>query len=163
VLHFLFGLHGRIPRAAFCLFAAIGFVVLLTLFAALYMYWTMSGDYEGGGPKPWPSSPEGIAGAALWLLILFFLIGSSLAVSLKRLHDRDKAWWWLFIFFVVPNALSSLGAYSRQSFVEDGAEVGALFDFASLALLAWAFVELACLKGTNGDNRFGHDPLVRLH
>ena len=35
-----------------------------------------------------------------------------------------------------------------------------LLRLAALAIFAWAFVELACLRGTQGDNRYGVDPLA---
>jgi uncharacterized membrane protein YhaH (DUF805 family) len=37
--------------------------------------------------------------------------------------------------------------------------VGALLALISLPFTIWAFVELGCLKGTDGPNRFGDDPL----
>jgi uncharacterized membrane protein YhaH (DUF805 family) len=35
------------------------------------------------------------------------------------------------------------------------------FELVSLALMIWGFVELGCLRGTVGPNRFGPDPLQR--
>ncbi|HTW33325.1 MAG TPA: DUF805 domain-containing protein [Rhizomicrobium sp.] len=159
--HFLFSLRGRVARASFCLFAAIAFGVLLALFAALYARNIMTGNYENGGPVPWPSTPPGIAGAALWFGILLLLCVSGLCVTLKRLHDRDRPSWWLLVFVVLPNALSSCGQMLRDRVPNEGVEIGLGFDILALAVFAWAFVELACLKGTAGDNRFGPDPLVR--
>jgi uncharacterized membrane protein YhaH (DUF805 family) len=60
-----------------------------------------------------------IVGLGLW---------ASVALQVKRWHDRDKSWPWLFIT-LIPF-------------------VGGL----------WLFVELGCLDGTPGDNRFGHSP-----
>lgn len=64
------------------------------------------------------------------LLIVVFvaIIWITFAVLLKRLHDRDKPVWWLFII-LVPY-------------------VGIL----------WVLVELGCLRGTKGPNRYGPDP-----
>ena len=160
-MHFLFGLRGRIARASFCLFLAVGFVLLLALLSALYMYDLLAGNYENGGPTPWPTSPLAIAGAVAWFLVLVLLFVSGVAVTLKRLHDRDKSWWWLLIFVLAPNALSSLAAFWRDQYPSFG-EIGFVLDFSALVILIWAFVELACLKGTTGDNRFGADPLQRM-
>lgn len=52
----------------------------------------------------------------------------TLATQAKRWHDNNKSGWWTLITFVPV--------------------VGPL----------WAFVELGCLRGTIGDNRFGPDP-----
>jgi uncharacterized membrane protein YhaH (DUF805 family) len=59
-------------------------------------------------------------------------IWSSLAVQVKRWHDRDKSWPWLFVGFIPF--------------------VGGL----------WLFVELGCLDGTAGENRFGASPKIPL-
>ena len=52
-----------------------------------------------------------------------------LAVGAKRYHYRDKSAWWLLIAFIPI--------------------IGSI----------WQFVELGFLKGTDGPNRFGPDPL----
>jgi uncharacterized membrane protein YhaH (DUF805 family) len=161
VWHFLFGLRGRIARASFSLFLAIGFGVLLALMTALYAYDLLSGNYETGGPSPWPTTPSAIAGATVWFGALALLFISGLCVTLKRLHDLNKSAWWLLVFVVLPNALSSCGQIVRDRLPDEGVELGLGFDIVTLAILAWAFVELACLQGTTGDNRFGPDPLVR--
>ncbi len=61
---------------------------------------------------------------------IVLVIWASLAVSLKRCHDRDRSGWFLLISLIPL--------------------VGAL----------WLLVELAFLKGTSGENRFGPDPLT---
>lgn len=53
----------------------------------------------------------------------------SIAIYAKRWHDRDKSGWWTLIAFVPL--------------------IGGL----------WMLVELGFLRGTDGDNRFGPDPL----
>jgi uncharacterized membrane protein YhaH (DUF805 family) len=39
-------------------------------------------------------------------------------------------------------------------------DVGFVPHLASFAITVWAFVELGCLRGTVGPNRFGPDPLM---
>ncbi len=157
---FLFGLSGRLSRASFCLYAAIAFGLLLVMIGALYLYELCAGNYENGGPTPWPSTPLGIAGAALWFLALSLILVCGLAVGAKRLHDRNKTAWWLVVFVVLPNALSSFAEIVRVKFPEDFAVLPLLLNGVALAILGWAFVELACLRGTPGPNRFGSDPLM---
>lgn len=53
----------------------------------------------------------------------------ALAVSVKRCHDRDRPGWFLLIVLIPV--------------------VGYL----------WALVELGLMAGTDGDNRYGEDPL----
>jgi len=160
VWHFLFGWRGRVGRASFCLFATIAFGALLVLLAVLYSYELMYGGYETGEPAPWPSSPLGITGTVLWFGALLSLVVAALCVTLKRLHDLDKSAWWLLLFFVAPNVLSSCAQIWRDKNPGGMDEVAAALNLAALAIFAWAFVELACLRGTQGDNRYGVDPLA---
>jgi uncharacterized membrane protein YhaH (DUF805 family) len=51
-----------------------------------------------------------------------------LALEVKRWHDRDKSWLWIFIAFI-----PLVGPF-------------------------WAFIECGFLDGTDGPNRFGPSP-----
>ena len=53
---------------------------------------------------------------------------SALFICARRLHDRDKSAWWMLLLLIPV-----FGP-------------------------AFIFIELALLKGTTGDNRFGDDP-----
>ena len=64
------------------------------------------------------------ATGGLGYLIMVSLIWPSLAVQIKRWHDRDKSGWWQLISLIPI--------------------VGPL----------WAFIELGFLKGTSGANRY---------
>jgi uncharacterized membrane protein YhaH (DUF805 family) len=91
---------------------------------------------------------------AAWILLIVVFLGvmySGLAVAAKRLHDRDKSAWWLLLFYIVPGLVQSFG---------DAAEgAGFIFYLISFGISLWAFIELGCLRGTVGPNRFGPDPL----
>ena len=73
----------------------------------------------------------GLSNEMFIILIPFGIcsIWAYLAVNVKRWHDRNKSGWWVLIKLIPI--------------------VGGI----------WAFVELGCLKGTYGKNRFGPDPL----
>ena len=77
------------------------------------------------------SGPLGIV-LAIWFLANII---PSIAVSVRRLHDRDMSGWW-YLGFIVLSAIPFVGIV------------------ASIAMLV-----IFCLKGTDGDNRFGPDPL----
>jgi uncharacterized membrane protein YhaH (DUF805 family) len=64
----------------------------------------------------------------LTMLASWFLAYPTIFVSVKRLHDLNKTGWW-YLFYVIPGA-------------------GWI----------WSFVELGCLRGTVGANRYGPDP-----
>ena len=89
---------------------------------------------------------------------------ASIAVGIKRLHDRDKSGWWLLVFYLVPSLLFGIGTlvffYGVGAEAVGGMIGGGIVYLLGFAVLVWAFVELGCLRGTLGPNRFGPDPLV---
>jgi uncharacterized membrane protein YhaH (DUF805 family) len=121
----LFGFRGRITRAKFWLVALAIFVVELILFAAL-----------GGNAAMWANPQAALAAIGPVAGIVFLIFGVvvtwiSLAVAVKRFHDRDKTGWWMLIVFVPV--------------------IGGL----------WYLIECGFLRGTEGPNPFGPDPLAR--
>jgi uncharacterized membrane protein YhaH (DUF805 family) len=81
---------------------------------------------------------------------------ASIVVGIKRLHDRNKSGWWIVGFYVVPNLISL-----RAIEATEGITVLSLIVLlASYAISIWALVELGCLRGTAGPNRYGEDPLA---
>jgi uncharacterized membrane protein YhaH (DUF805 family) len=80
-----------------------------------------------------------------------------LALGARRLHDRNKSVWWLLLFWGVPTFFSLFAALGAAG---GGSRDAANFIAAlGLPFSIWAFVELGCLKGTSGPNKFGDDPL----
>ena len=75
---------------------------------------------------------SGLAGIVVLMLSLAYVVAvtwSYLAVHVKRWHDRDKSGWWVLIGFI------------------------------PIIGFVWTMIECGCLRGTEGDNRFGPDPL----
>ena len=62
-------------------------------------------------------------------VVALVLLIPSLAVAVKRYHDRNKPGWWILIVFI------------------------------PIIGLVWYIVELGFLPGTPGPNRYGPDPL----
>jgi uncharacterized membrane protein YhaH (DUF805 family) len=58
-------------------------------------------------------------------------------------------------FFIVPPLLDKLWDWL------DSPNVAFFVSLLGAVLSAWAFVEIFCLRGTRGPNRFGSDPLAR--
>jgi uncharacterized membrane protein YhaH (DUF805 family) len=155
-----FGFTGRANRARYWLYLVIVLPSFVALFLAFYAYaMSFPGAYENGGPTPWPTDPLGIAGAILWFAALGILLLGGFSITVRRLHDRDRTGWWALIFVVLPNGLPVLGQYLIQTQPGLG-EPMILFPIAAFALAAWGFVELGCLRGTAGENRYGPDPLA---
>jgi uncharacterized membrane protein YhaH (DUF805 family) len=120
----LFSVQGRANRAKFWL-VALGIVVVeVILFAVILGGAALSGD------------PEQIAAAmgpvASVVILVFVVIATwiSIAVAVKRYHDRNKSGWWVLIVFVPV--------------------IGGL----------WYLIECGFLRGTPGPNTYGPDPLA---
>ncbi len=94
------------------------------------------------------------------------------AVVVKRLHDRGKpALPWVVIFMapgVIMQVMSILKiGYSAvelggTSVMVPGVAAMAVM-WAAMAVALWMIVELGFLKGTQGDNTYGPDPLRTMH
>jgi len=77
-----------------------------------------------------------------------------LAVSIRRLHDRNRSGWWIVPFVGATGLFDQFGgrlAGSRATFP---------VKLAVLIVFIWGIVEMYGLRGTNGPNRFGSDPLA---
>jgi uncharacterized membrane protein YhaH (DUF805 family) len=86
----------------------------------------------------------------LYLIVLY----SSLAVGTKRWHDRSKSGWWNLIWltpsFCVPVAF----------YFDIGAALQAILLLALVIGGLWSLIENGFLRGMDGANHFGADPLA---
>ncbi len=117
ITEFLFSAKGRISRSTFWLRFVLPYVLIVVVLVVLdMMLHTFSEEF------------------GLGLLSGVFILASlysSIVVSIKRLHDRNKSGWW-YLLTLVPI-------------------VGGL----------WFLIEGGMLKGTTGDNKYGSDPLAK--
>jgi len=119
----LFGVHGRVNRAKFWLVALGIFVLEVIIFAVLGGTTAMSTD-----PQQAMANIGPVAGVVLFVFGVVAL-WISIAVAIKRYHDRNKSGWWVLIVFVPI--------------------IGGL----------WYLIECGFLRGTPGPNDYGPDPL----
>jgi uncharacterized membrane protein YhaH (DUF805 family) len=150
--HLLFGFNGRINRAKIWLWILIWIIawVVGLVAAGIIVYGT---------------------GLVAVFFLIYAVIGigsfiSYLAVVIKRLHDRDKSGWWLLIFVVLPGVLVGIsGGITMMAMMDSGSDIPEPSPLAMIVYLIgaaiglWAFVELFCLRGTIGANKYGPDPL----
>jgi uncharacterized membrane protein YhaH (DUF805 family) len=122
----LFGFQGRANRAKFWLVALAIFVIEVIIFAVLGGTTAMSDNPEQAMANIGP-----VAGIALFVFGVVAL-WISIAVAVKRYHDRNKSGWWVLIVFVPI--------------------IGGL----------WYLIECGFLRGTPGSNNYGPDPLAAL-
>jgi uncharacterized membrane protein YhaH (DUF805 family) len=135
-----FRFSGRINRAKFWIAALVYFVINFVL--------------TGIGAVSDSATFQALNG-----MIGIVVLISSIAVGMKRLHDRGKSGWYLLFFYVAPGILmmAAIGTYLTM---EDGTLVSALLGLVAFAIGVWAFVELGCLRGTVGSNAYGPDPIA---
>lgn len=128
-------LEGRIPRKTFWL----GFIVLmivtwileLILFSIFGVSMMSSMDPNATPEAAAAAAAEQMSKLTLPLIILFLLLlWPSICLYAKRWHDRDKSGWWSLIGLIPI--------------------IGGL----------WMLIELGFLRGTDGPNRFGPDPIA---
>jgi uncharacterized membrane protein YhaH (DUF805 family) len=141
-----FGFSGRINRGKYWLAILIFFIVSLVMATIGYF------------------ADEATAFQLLNLVISIGVLVASIAVGIKRLHDRDKSGWWLLMFYLLPSLLFGIGAviffYGIGAEAAGGVIGGSIIYVLGFAVLIWAIVEMGCLRGTLGPNRFGPDPLA---
>jgi uncharacterized membrane protein YhaH (DUF805 family) len=123
---------GRASRSEYWWFQLFIFLVYMVIVAILFA--TMDMDQVGQGD---------FGGISPIVIILFgiFALGvflPSIAAVVRRLHDRDMSGWW-YLGAILAGFIPFVGIV------------------ASIALLV-----ILILKGTDGPNRFGPDPLA-LH
>jgi uncharacterized membrane protein YhaH (DUF805 family) len=153
---FLFSFEGRISRAKIWLAAFIWFT---TVFSCMTIFtWVVAGFLRASGNDSHFVSSKTIH-PAFYLLGLPLLVIAVLlfaATVIKRLHDRDKRGLWFAVLFIAPRLLDNRG--DRL----DNPLLASLASGLGLGLSVWCFVELFCLRGTKGPNRFGLDPLAPI-
>jgi uncharacterized membrane protein YhaH (DUF805 family) len=128
-------LEGRIPRKGFWL----GLLVLMIITWILeFILFAIFGVSMMGSMDPNLSQEDQAAMAMETMgkmmvplgILLLLTLWPSICLYAKRWHDRDKSGWWSLILFIPI--------------------IGGI----------WMLVELGFLRGTEGANRFGPDPIA---
>jgi len=139
--HLFFKFDGRVNRARFWI-AALVFAVINVVLAILGYVTDQSVVFQ-----------------ALNSMLGIVILIASIAVGVKRLHDRNKSGWYLLLFYLVPSMLVVIGVLIG-AFMEDSTIIATVLGLLALAIGVWAFVEMGCLRGTIGINQYGPDPVA---
>jgi uncharacterized membrane protein YhaH (DUF805 family) len=144
LFQFLFGASGRINRARYwrSLFA-FGVGGLLTAVILL--------------------TAAGLAAPLFVILFVLVFIPWVLwgfAIHTERLHDRNKSAWWLIAFCLLPGVLGQLAKMTAHAGLT-GSVLHYISALAAFVLTIWGFIEIGCLRGSDGSNSYGPDPLAR--
>ena len=124
---------GRSRRMEYWMFALLNVIVMFVIMMLMFAGGFSMSALQGGAP---PEAPGVLfwVGACLMAIYVLAIIVPSIAVVIRRLHDRDMSGWW-YLGFIVLSMIPVVGF------------------LASIAMLV-----LFCLPGTPGPNRFGPDP-----
>jgi uncharacterized membrane protein YhaH (DUF805 family) len=140
--YWLTSLDGRINRLPYWL----GSLILLAIGCVLVLILIALSPYVG---------PQG---SWIKLPLSLFLLALSAPLVVKRLHDRNKSEhfaWLLYAPFSLSMVFDFLGITSDEPNVP-----GVILAVINAVIAIWFFIELGCLRGTVGPNRFGPDPLA---
>ena len=140
----LFSFKGRINRARYL-------VVQLALLTFWLIVWL---KFSFHFSSQWEALHWVVAITMIWI---------DAAITVKRLHDRNRSGWWAVAILVV-NRLSYVyyGLFFGLYFgvdISPARELLLVMVAVALSLLqTWVIIELFFLMGTDGSNRFGPDP-----
>jgi uncharacterized membrane protein YhaH (DUF805 family) len=157
ISHLLFSFTGRLNRAPYWR-ASIAMIVAGAVLVGIAITIAVAGR-----------STIAVAIGGLEVLLVTWI---SLALSIKRLHDRNKSAWWVLLFYFAPSILQSVGhgfglagvailqvqPLLDRNFYFSPSSFGFL-PLIGLGIGIWALVELGFLRGTIGRNSYGDDPL----
>ncbi|MEM9501763.1 MAG: DUF805 domain-containing protein [Pseudomonadota bacterium] len=140
-----FDFQGRSRRMEFWMFQLLNLcVAILVVGSAIALAPTASdgnlysgdGAFEasGGFESNLADSPMSMLLFGLYGIYVLAAVIPSIAVTIRRFHDRDMSGWW-YLGFIVASLIPLLGL------------------IAGIALIVIMF-----LPGTSGSNRFGPDP-----
>src|SRR4029077_6561298 len=113
-----------------------------------------------------PKGEAGLAGAGTFALILvpvaLLSCWCGIAVQIKRFHDRGRSWW--FVLAPLVPALF-MGLALGETIGRGGSPLELVASLQPYIVISWLinlyiFVELGCLPGVEGANKFGPPPGV---
>jgi len=135
---------GRSRRMEFWMFTLLNIIVAAVLAGPLYydMFQTAMSDAMAGGAVDNAQLAESFSGISMIMAGLYGIYAlaafiPSIAVTVRRLHDRNMSGWW-YLGFIVASLIPLVGI-----------------------IAAIAFLVIMFLDGTPGANRFGPDPKGR--
>ncbi len=134
---------GRSRRREFWMFQLLNLILATVLAGPFFVSFIGASNAAGNGPGSEDAAMEALMAGGMGLsmigVMLYGIFGlaaliPSIAVTVRRLHDRDMSGWW-YLGLVAASAIPLVGFA------------------ASIALIV-----LLVLPGTDGGNRFGPDP-----
>ena len=153
--HLLFSLEGRISRKPYW----IGILVLVT--ASLVLTMALAPMF-GVSFNDLIADIRPSKAVKLDILVNLIVLWPGLAITIKRLHDRNRSALWgiiLYVLFAVMAALEFMGFTGTPERPEPAFLAIVLL---MLAVGLWLLVDLGFRKGTQGVNEYGPNPLAAI-
>ncbi|MEN7536578.1 DUF805 domain-containing protein [Aurantiacibacter flavus] len=126
---------GRSRRTEFWMFALLNLIIYSVVFALMFATSGASMFAGANSANPLAIYASLFSGVGVLLAVWgLAVIIPSIAVSVRRLHDRDMSGWW-YLGFIVASMIPLIGF-----------------------IASIAFIVVMALPGTPGANRFGPDP-----
>jgi uncharacterized membrane protein YhaH (DUF805 family) len=149
----LFGFRGRISRRTWWLWMI---PLVLGMLAAVAIVFIHVGKDNMANVVAYDLSSRSVIA-----LLVVYAIGNWIAVALsaKRLHDRDIRGFWAAIPTLIAIAIVVVQNRGHGGTMEHPSTAINLLSLASAAFSLWLLVVCGFLKGTQGPNRWGPDPL----
>jgi uncharacterized membrane protein YhaH (DUF805 family) len=154
ILNLLFSFHGRINRAQYWLGGlGAGFLATLAIFFTAFII----GPHNGAKPDPLAQATLTLAALAPIFLAMTW---TSLAIQVKRFHDRGRSGWFSLAplipgFIIISTIIEGVMTNAPAALVAP--KVLPWFGIAGLINLT-LFVDLGLMPGKAGPNKFGDPP-----
>lgn len=139
--HILFGFDGRISRKQYWLSILISICFLAVALGLIFLI----------------SYLDIVPALPFYIFIppILVIAWIQLAIVIKRLHDRNKTGWFYLLYITLPNAADRI-----SDRIEEDTLLWWFILLIGLVVGIWGFIELGFLKGTEGSNDYGDDPLA---
>jgi len=146
-------MSGRASRSAYWVAVCAAWFGIMAASPVLFF----AEAFWGSAPRP-PKAGDWIA-LGLFIAVVLYCGWVVIAATFRRLHDRGRRGWWVIPFAVVPIAVNEL--INFQTHVHPGMSLyQEILTYATVALGMWGFIDIGCLRGSAGDNRYGPPPPV---
>lgn len=159
-MKFLFSFSGRIRRVDYWAFiipiVIISVALLFLISLALGIDWIDLPTYLTPGKLSHSRIGEKLNAAFIFIGLI--VLWPETAITVKRLHDRNKTGWWTLLFTIMPMVIPIYQHYGTDPFNGSEPLRRSVDVFTSLVSL-WALIEFGFLRGTKGENQYGPDPL----
>ena len=159
--------NGRARRSEYWYWVLFQAIIRITIVVVLALIKTFIPD---------PSQLENAAPIKLTVLIILILIlllylGTLLpylAVSVRRLHDRDDAGWLIIMLLVLPDLLFQTASVLKENIVNlstlsfnTGGDIDKTMGLVAFYYLVSTIIRIVmfCKSGTEGPNAYGPDPI----